>query len=210
MPYSLASETSGNCTVIVRDDAEIGPPNGMLMTATGGPDDAGHIFGAGQGSIPEQYTFSGNSYPHRMALDDDGKSNWETISNEEDYLTFIETLGLATQTEVKIGGNAFIKGSVYGGAENGYVQHNTHVTIEGDCQIGNGYVQMKDNGEYLAEPYSLNRRYTPTEWAEGRLYKDGETNYTSSLPECASWPYGQAPILADRYTIYDKYYGTAG
>ena len=27
MPYSLASETSGNCTVIVRDNAEIGPDN---------------------------------------------------------------------------------------------------------------------------------------------------------------------------------------
>ena len=194
-PY--ATRSGGACTVVVKDDAEIGPDD-MTMTKSGGPDDTGYIFGAGKGVTPGNYTYSGTSFPYQMTLKN-GSSSWEAMNDDETYLGFIETLGLASETDVTVSGNAFIKGSVYGGAENGFVQANTHVTIEGDCQIGNGYVQMDDNGNYLAEPYSLNRRYTATEWADKRLYKDGETNYTSSLPECASWPY-ESP-----YAPYDKY-----
>ena len=188
--------SGGVCTVTVKDDAEIGPDN-MIMTRSGGPDDTGYIFGAGKGATPGNYTFDGDDKPHQMT-----ESGWTTIDTEEDYLAFIETLGLASETHVTVSGNAFIKGSVYGGAENGYVQTNTNVTIAGG-QIGNGYVQRNDAGDMLAEPYSLNRRYTPTEWADGRLYKDGETNYTSSLPECASWPYGQTVEYGGKqYTVY--------
>ena len=188
----------GVCTVIVKDDAEIGPDD-MIMTRSGGPDDTGYIFGAGQGVTPGIYTFKGNDKPHQM----NGSSQWTTINTKADYLSFIETLGLAAETHVTVSGNAFIKGSVYGGAENGYVQTNTNVTIQDSCQIGNGYVQRNDAGEMLASPYSLNRRYTSKEWAKGRLYKDGETNYTSSLPECASWPYGKTIIYQEQsHTIY--------
>ena len=202
LPESLKNEKSGNCTVVVRDSAEIGP-NDMTMTAVGGPINTGHVFGAGQGATPYKDT------ARRMTPND----AWENYGTDTlSYLGYLETLALATQTEVTISGNAFVKGDVFGGAENGFVQHDTHVTIEGDCQIGNGYVQMNDDGTYLAagNQYSLNRRYTTTEWANGRLYKDGETNYQHSLPECASWTYGQAAAAADKYATHDPFYGTSG
>ena len=189
--------SGGVCTVTVKDDAEIGPDN-MIMTRSGGPDDTGYIFGAGKGATPGNYTFVGDDKPHQMT----GASVWTTIDTEEDYLKFIETLGLAAETHVAVSGNAFIKGSVYGGAENGYVQTNTNVTISGG-QIGNGYVQRDEAGDMLAEPYSLNRRYTDAEWEAGHLIKDGELNYASSLPECASWPYGQTVVYEGKdYTVY--------
>ena len=197
-PYALRS--GGLCTVTIRDDAEIGPDD-MIMTKVGGPDNTGHVFGAGKGVIAGDYTYTNNENKP-WHIDGTGTKVWS--ADETAYLGFIETLGLASSTNVTISDNAFVKGDVFGGAEQGFVQSNTHVTIEGDCQIGNGYVQMADDGTYLAEPYSLNRRYTTTEWADGRLYKDGETNYTSSLPECASWKYGQAAGTG-KYASHDKY-----
>ena len=210
LPESLKNEKSGNCTVIVRDDAEIGPDN-MTMTKDGGPDNTGHVFGAGKGATP-YIDKDGHAWaePWRVKPDNSkdifNTATYTTADNAEaKYLSYIETLALATQTEVKIGGNAFVKGDVFGGAEQGFVQHDTHVTIEGDCQIGNGYVQMNDDGTYLGIKVSVNRRYTSTEWTDGRLYPTGDLatsvgdNYQHSLPECASWPYA-AP-----YAPYDKY-----
>ena len=194
-PTSLKNPNSGNCIVTVRDDAEIGP-NDMIMTKVGGPDNSGHVFGAGKGAMPGNYQSA-----KQMTLG----NTLTGFTSEEDYLKFIETLALATHTDVTIGGNAFVKGDVFGGAEQGFVQHDTHVTIEGDCQIGNGYVQMDDDGTYLAadKQYSLNRRYTDEEWAAGHLIKEDESNYSSSLPECASWPYlspyASHDIYADSY-----------
>ena len=218
LPQSLANEKSGNCTVIVRDDAEIGPDD-MTMTKEGGPDNSGHVFGAGQGAMP-YIGVDGNPWvgdPWRVQPNN-SKDVFSTANysnnKETKYLAYIETLGLATQTSVTISGNAFVKGDVFGGAEQGFVQHDTHVTIEGDCQIGNGYVQMADDGTYLANPLSVNRRYTSDEWSQRKLImgdndrqalKDlvSTTYYTSSLPECASWKY-QSP-----YAAHDIYAGTA-
>ena len=211
-PYSLKNENSGNCVVTVLDNAEIGPNNMTMfhvdndgnIVANDKPDNSGHVFGAGKGAMPGIYTFSGNSYPYHMTLNANGNSVWETITTEEAYLRFIETLGLATQTDVTIGGKAFVKGDIFGGAEQGFVQHDTHVTIEGDCQIGNGYVQMNADGSYKARTarYSLNRRYTATEWTAGKL--EGVDGYKNSLPECASWEYGQATGDA-KYAPHDVY-----
>ena len=211
-PTSLKNPNSGNCIVTVCDNAEIGPDD-MTMTKEGGPDNAGHVFGAGKGAMPGNY-----STAEQMTIG----NTMAGFTSEDDYLKFIETLGLATHTDVTINGNAFLKGSVFGGAEQGFVQHDTHVTIEGDCQIGNGYVQMNDNGEYLTTKVGVNRRYTTKEWEAGHLFVDGDTevdassaseaalktavstNYASSLPECASWKY-QSP-----YSIHDIYAGTSG
>ena len=211
LPESLKNEKSGNCTVIVRDDAEIGPDD-MTMTKEGGPDNSGHVFGAGMGATPGVYSSAQHMTPNNELV--------TGFTTEEDYLTFIESLGLATQTNVTISGNAFVKGDVFGGAEQGFVQHDTHVIIEGDCQIGNGYVQMADDGTYLANPLSVNRRYTTTEWSQGKLIMGNDdrkalkdlvstTNYTSSLPECASWEYGQASGAA-KYAAHDIYAGATG
>ena len=227
LPESLANQNSGYCTVIVRDNAVIGPDEAMIMTRTGYPDDKGHVFGAGKGVLPYE-GYAANEKAWRVKPTDDKQeylSKNEAIAgtaDESGYLPYVETLGLATQTYVTIDENAFVKGSVYGGSENGYVQHDTQVNIRGNCQIGNGYVQMNDNGEYLTTKVGVNRRYTTKEWEAGHLFVDGDTevdassasedalktavstNYASSLPECASWPYGQASG-ADKYAPWDTY-----
>ena len=181
-PVALANKTSGNCKVIIRGDAEIGPDN-MKMTAEGGPDDTGHVFGAGKGVLPGVYSYTDNAHrPRRMLannqitagmtivpVENDSNNSWQYFVNDEEYHAFIETLALSSKTDVTIGGNAFVKGSVYGGSLSGIVQYDTHVTIEGDCQIGNGD--------------GVNRRYTTDEWAY-----DGSTT-EKSLSECASWDY---------------------
>lgn len=174
----------GLCTVVVKGWAEIGPDN-MQMTADGGPDDTGYVFGGCKGTLPYDGYLDSKKPQHV-----DGKKVgdiWEdepkeytafdnlpvidgVVQVEEDYLTFINTLALATSTEVTIGGHAFVKGSVYGGSENGHVQSNTHVLIQDKCQIGNGD--------------GMNRRYTDEEWA----YDGSSTD--KSLAECAHWPYG--------------------
>ena len=235
LPVALAPDNihpnSGYCYVTIRGNAEIGPDD-MEMTKEGGPSDAGHVFGAGKGVLPYE---NADEEPFHMngtqVVDEnnewDGKS-WEdhptrypaynpNAELDDNYVKFIKSLALATQTVVVIEGNPFIKGSVYGGSENGFVQQDTHVTISGG-QIGNGYVQMDDDGKYLANKGSVNRRYTNDEWAAGHLITTGDdaltslvgTNYKSSLPECASWPYGQAANEAGGYAPYDKFANKSG
>ena len=202
MPYSLKKDAngkeSGKCVVIVKGNAEIGP-NGMKMkgTESGKPDDDGHVFGAGKGVLPyedvvgapwrmdpndKEEIFSDSSYTATYGSDYQEKGH----DYEADYFRFIETLALATQTEVTISGNAFIKGSVYGGSENGHVQHDTHVTIAGG-QIGNGD--------------GVNKRYSESDWA------------SESLAECAHWDYEDNGATYDEYAIYPKnnmYYYDSG
>ncbi|WP_294744708.1 BACON domain-containing protein [uncultured Prevotella sp.] len=145
VPVALANKTSGNCKVIIRGNAEIGPDN-MRMTAANGPDDTGHVFGAGKGVLPKVYDYATTGYDDSDTSEKDmhlpkhmvAGNTWEYYTNEADYLGFIETLALSSKTDVTISDNAFVKGSVYGGSLNGIVQYNTHVTIEGDCQIGQG------------------------------------------------------------------------
>ena len=224
--------SGGESTVTIGGYAEIGP-NDMLMynTTTGKPDDYGHVFGAGKGIQPYE-GFEDSEQPWSKIPNGEVKyKKFEALGGNEklpeDYVTYIRTLALTTETDVTIKDHAFVKGCVFGGSENGFVQKNTHVTIQDDCQIGNGYVQMDNNGVYLNKlepsvtPMSVNRRYTDEEWRLGKLIPD-ETKehdlytlvhdkyYTSSLPECASWPYGQAANAADRYAPYDPNYGASG
>ena len=238
MPYARIS--GGSCTVTVQDDAEIGPKEAMVMTAVGGPDDHGHVFGAGMGITPyvDTDTDSGSGVgqgPGRWYNNDNNQYTWESYANKEtDYLEYIETLALADKTDVTIRGRAFIKGSVYGGSENGRVLDDTHVKIQENCQIGNGYVQMDDNGSYLATKRGVNRRYTDAEWEAGHLIvnDDPETtdvdetdpdaglvsavgsNYSTSLPECASWPYGATEGTGENakkvFAPYDKFANADG
>ena len=178
MPYALKypDSNNGTCTVTIRGNAEIGP-NDMTM-----PTFSGHVFGAGKGLLPEVY--DSNNKPHRMI----GGNADEYFASESKYIEFIETLGMSAATEVTIDGNAFVKGSVYGGSENGHVLKDTHVTIDGQCQIGNGYNTTTNKG--------VNQRYT--DWSSESLY------------ECAHWPYGRKiggtdenPI--NEYLPYDVY-----
>ena len=218
VPVALAQVTegqhSGYCKVEVKGYAEIGP-DGMKMyhseitDGTDKPDDWGHVFAAGKGVLPQNYTYADNEHrPKRMVLYKDKKSSyweyadtdfaepenatagdlanqnvWEYFPEEKDYFDFIETLALATQTEVTIGGHAFVKGSVYGGSENGLVQYDTQVNIEDECQIGSGD--------------GVNRRYTTAEWTY-----DGSTT-EKSLAECAHWDY--VATSAAPYDPHAKY-----
>lgn len=193
MPQSLANQNSGYCTVIVRDNAVIGPDDAMTMvTSSGYPDDAGHVFGAGMGVLPYEKVEGGtNGEPYRMKPGNItqtfvvGKYVYEEGKEDPDpkkaYLKYIETLGLATQTYVTISGNAFVKGSVYGGSMNGHVQHDTNVTIVGG-QIGCGVGKT--------EPYSSD---------------DWTSEDPSRFTECASWPF-ESPYAP--FDIYDYQTGT--
>ena len=166
----------GKCTVTIQGYAEIGPDN-MQMTKAGGPDDIGHVFGAGKGTLPYENV---TGTPWSMELN--GKVNYDE-GKESDYYKFIQSLGLASNTDVTIGGHAFVKGSVYGGSENGYLQANTHVTIAGG-QIGEGLNKTA--------PY------------EDAAFIDPSTTPVTTdnaLATCATWTY-------DKVTTgkpYDKY-----
>lgn len=184
--------SGGECFVNILGCAEIGP-NGMLMTADGGPDDAGHVFGAGKGVLPYE-GYKDDEEPQHMDGHKDDNDKWvddpksypaygDANATQDDidlYFKFLHTLALASETHVTIDGNAFIKGSVYGGGENGFVQADTYVTIAGG-QIGCG----KNTTE----------RYSDDVWKPGYVP-------TTDL-ECASWTFGDGKP-------YDKYAGAAG
>ena len=109
------NEPTGICTVTISGDAEIGPATAMAMyhsdkaAAEDKPDDLGHVFGAGKGTID--------------------LVNYSNCAN----MAYVDS------TKVTITGNALVKGSVYGGSESGHVLHNTGVFIEGGqigCSAG--------------------------------------------------------------------------
>lgn len=193
-PYSLVSENRGICRVTVKGNAEIGP-DGMKMEKEGGPDDTGYVFGAGKGVLPYE-GYDAGTKTWRMTFDEehpDGiKEDYLSLNealddtDEASYLKYIETLALATQTEVTISENAFIKGSVYGGSENGHVQHDTHVTIAGG-QIGCGKnttsrhpdevwganYPVPDGTDLECDHWTFAEPYAPYD-----LYKDADGNGT--------------------------------
>ena len=188
MPYALRDSESGKCYVTVQGYAEIGPDD-MQMTAEGGPDDTGYVFGAGKGILP--YDGVGAEGPRRMHPTD----KWESYTDEGKYLKYIETLALATKTYVTIDQHAFIKGSVYGGSENGHVQHDTYVYIKGG-QIGNGWDKTKNSG--------VNERYADADFINpATATAEQIIAAAGKLHECASWEY-KSP-----YKPYDKYVNSA-
>ena len=183
---------SGYCTVNIGGYAEIGP-NGMKMYHAGvaagedKPDDFGHVFGAGKGILPENYTYQGTDKPYRI----DPNNEKEYYNSKEEYFAFIQTQALSSQTEVTISDHAFVKGSVYGGSENGLVQFDTHVTVSGG-QIG--------AGEDMTKPYK------ETDWT-------GSTTPTDGWKECASWVYGldtNSDNKKDLFAPYDPYANATG
>lgn len=158
------SASGGKTTVSINGNAEIGP-DGMKMTAAGGPDNAGMVFGAGRGTVDPLY--DDPTYKN-VVITDKGKQAVIAAMTDDDLnakLATLETLAYVNETEVTIGGTAFVKGSVYGGSENGHVRRNTKVNIQDNCQIGNGD--------------GVNRRYRDEEWS------------SNSLAECSHWVYGE-------------------
>ena len=106
-PISCADET-GTCTVTV-SGGQIGVTGAkMAGYGKGGPDDYGHVFGAGRGEMHDP-----DQYPN------------------------METCAFFNKTILNITGTAFLTGSVYGGSESGHVLGDTEVNISGG-QIGCG------------------------------------------------------------------------
>ena len=106
-PISCADGT-GTCTVTV-SGGQIGVAGAtMAGHGKGGPDDFGHVFGAGRGEMHDP-----NLYPN------------------------VETCAFFNKTILNISGTAFLTGSAYGGSESGHVLGDTEVNISGG-QIGCG------------------------------------------------------------------------
>ena len=106
-PISCANGT-GTCTVTV-SGGQIGVAGAtMAGHGKGGPDDYGHVFGAGRGEMHDP-----KLYPN------------------------VETCAYFNKTILNISGTAFLTGSAYGGSESGHVLGDTEVNISGG-QIGCG------------------------------------------------------------------------
>ena len=106
-PISCADGT-GTCNVTV-SGGKIGVAGAtMAGYGKGGPDDFGHVFGAGRGEMHDP-----DQYPN------------------------MEICAYFNKTVLAISGTAFLTGSVYGGSESGHVLGDTDVTISGG-QIGCG------------------------------------------------------------------------
>ena len=177
-PYALKDVNSGFCTVNVLGNAVIGPDTPMEMyhkvndviPPDDAPDDAGHVFGAGKGILPKNYAYDSNEVG-RKPRSRNNEDGWDWFADVEEYIAFIKTLALSSQTTVTIGdendSNPFVKGSVYGGSENGIVQFDTNVNIKSG-QIG--------CGKNATAPYGNEV------WIDG--YEPEEDL------ECASWDYG--------------------
>ncbi len=140
MPYQ--QQSGGICSVTVQGSAQIGPDAGAT-------DDAGHVFGAGKGVNPH-FVASGEGVSQKMTQTGLVPFTATTEKTAEElYLEFLETLALVTNSNVTIDGSATIKGSVYGGSENGFVQHNTSVLIQNGSTIGasNSYGNVYGGGK---------------------------------------------------------------
>ena len=169
MPYALKDPNSGKCYVTIQGHAKIGPTTLTMPTFLG------NVFGGCKGILPGAYSYADNTTKPKRWVGTD----WSYFANEADYIQFIRTLAMNNETHVTIDENAFVKGSVYGGSENGGVLDNTYVTIAGG-QIG--------CGEGYDAPY--------TDWS------------AASLPECPHWTYGidtNNDNKKDLFAPYDKF-----
>ena len=222
MPYALANNTSGYCKVYIKDYAEVGP-DGMKMyhadnegniAADDKPDDFGHVFAAGKGLLPEVYTYADNANrPKRMLAydaetigaithweyaDDAHRNIWQYFKDEDEYFQFVRTLALASNTDVTISDHAFVKGSVYGGSENGLVQYDTHVYIKDNCQIGQGKeILTRYEDHPSGNLFALTTPPVKSGSGDETVYYD---------LECAHWDYGKdtnGDGKADQFSPYD-------
>lgn len=155
MPYQQRS--GGICKVVIQGQAQIGPNDG-------GNEDVGHVFGAGKGVVPH-FVQSGEGASQKMIKgDENNPDRLVAFDSENAYLEFLQTLALVTNTDVTIGGGAKVKGSVFGGSESGYVQHNTNVLVSGGTigtaeQGGAYYGNVYGGGKGDAEHTGSNDNY---------------------------------------------------
>ena len=181
MPYK--TRRGGKCTVIVQGEAQIGPNDGPTEIA-------GHVFGAGKGVTPAYNNTQGNNNRSKRMVDynsskhtgepgttwdyypDDHKYVWEYFATEDKYFEFLQTLALATGTDVTINGSAKVKGSVYGGSESGYVQDDTDVKVKGGTigteDLGGAYYgNVYGGGKGDAKHMGVEKKYVAAGLVKG-------------------------------------------
>ena len=188
-PFTCADNT-GICMVSIYGDAIIGPDAAMSMKAEGGPTDVGHVFGAGRGTVDFFYDTDMTNEEKLNAI---AKMEQTEINS---HLAELARIAYVNKTIVTISGSAFIKGSVYGGSENGHVlgynaELATDVKIQGG-QIGCGMSTTERYDEDIFSP-----TYVATD----------ATNL-----ECSHWdyvaPYTPYDIFADENGQYHWPEGT--
>ena len=154
MPIGYITGT-GKCTIAI-SGGKIGVP-GVQMEAGGGPDDYGHVFGAGRGDVGDP-----DDYPN------------------------LEICAYYGETDVTISGSALVIGGVYGGSESGHVVHNTLVKIQGG-QIGCGeglteaYTEDDWNMESPAVLKPTNHWTYVDDGAPYDQYADENGNYANNV-----------------------------
>lgn len=170
-------ENTGKCTVVVTG-GQIGPIEvatlGMKRPKeAGGPVPEGWVWGGGCGIVADPAT-----------------------DPDTDFRTYVK------ETDVTIRGNAFILESIIGGGEFGRVLGDTHVTIEGNCQIGVGYKQTNGGSP---------KRYTNEQWtAAANAVASGDASAiataAAAMPECSHFDYGKVVDGKTVYETFDPYY----
>lgn len=183
MPISCAANT-GSCTINITG-GKIGMTN-ATMTGHGndGPDDCGHVFGAGRG-----YSKDPNVYPN------------------------IESCAFFNNTDLTIGGTALVCGSVYGGSESGHVMNNTSVKITGgQIGCGEGRTAAYTDSDFASESLPTTNHWTYTEAGMGAPYDQyasstGTYSYTGDfeyIPEAdrKASSEGGRPVATDGRTFY--------
>jgi hypothetical protein len=169
-PYECLS--GGLCQVTISGGL-IGA-TGATMTAEGGPDDFGHVFGAGRGEMHDPALFPN-----------------------------LEVACYFNMTQLTISDQALVTGSIYGGSESGHVLGNTNVIIAGGqigCGVGADRAYSDWDAETLAPtdhwPFEYNGR--PHD-----QYADASGNYPE-MPADEDGPSarGGYPSATDGHTFY--------
>ena len=220
-PYTCATNT-GLCKVNVTGGV-IGPDKTMNMKAEGGPDDAGHVFGAGRGTVDPYYNTTMTESEKLSAIADLCNDDGTAKAGLQTLLDNLRKLAYVNSTEVTINGTAFVKGSVYGGSENGHVLNDTHVMIKGG-QIGCGmqsttmYPETVFGTEYVATD-NVNLECTHWDYVaphtpydkfangEGKYPEGSKPQYVFSEPENALSADKARNQGTDGHTFYGNVFG---
>ena len=111
--------------------------------------DNGHYFYGGtalnsgnKANIQTFYKYAGNNEGNVY-----GSGRGHAGQNGQAASAQYISMAFVKNTNVTIGGTAQVRGSVFGGGENGHVRQNTNVTIAGTAQIGVPLMSIVDWGE---------------------------------------------------------------
>ena len=186
MPGKITSVTSntGKCTVTV-SGGTVGNTGAKMINETGGPDDFGHVFGAGRGEVQALA-----DYPN------------------------LERVIYVDNTDVTISGG-LVTGSVYGGSESGHVLGNTVVKIQGGqigCGVGQtvAYTDTDWSATSLnpTAHWTYSGDHSPYDQYASTAGKYDYTNFTN-IPEAdrRSTSEGGRPTATDGHTFFGNVFG---